>query len=246
MPIFFFDRSAVTPPTIRISGPLLHHLRDSLRLHPGETLLLTDDHGTLYRTEVTHVTPHTIESRIVETMPAPARTAPSLILAQALLKGEKMDWIIQKATELGVGCIVPVHTAHGVVKIKQDRVEHQIARWRKIALEAAQQSECRTIPTIAEPTDLSHLFASHSFATAKAILSERSGAASLTAMPLPSDPEQSIILLVGPEGGWDREELRLAQEQGYKSLTLGARILRAETAAIASISVLQSRLGELG
>jgi 16S rRNA (uracil1498-N3)-methyltransferase len=65
-------------------------------------------------------------------------------------------------------------------------------------------------------------------------------------MPLPSDPEQSIILLVGPEGGWDREELRLAQEQGYKSLTLGARILRAETAAIASISVLQSRLGELG
>jgi 16S rRNA (uracil1498-N3)-methyltransferase len=192
------------------------------------------------------VTLQTIESRIVETIPALARTAPSLILAQALLKGEKMDWVIQKATELGVGCIVPVHTTHGVVKIQQDRAKHQRARWQKIALEAAQQSERRTIPTIAEPTDLPHLFASYSSATTKAILSERTGAASLTAMPLPSDPEQSIVVLIGPEGGWSQEELRLAQEHGYRSLTLGARILRAETAAIAAISVLQSRLGELG
>lgn len=246
MPTFFVSSDAITPPTIRISGPLLHHLRDSLRLQPGESLFLTDDHGTRYRTEVIHVTPQTIESRIVEAIPAPARTAPSVILAQALLKGEKMDWVIQKATELGVECIVPVHTKHGVVKIKPDRVEHQRARWQKIALEAAQQSERRTVPTIAEPTDLPRLFANYSSATTKGILSERTGAASLAAMPLPSDPEQSIILLVGPEGGWDREELHLAQEQGYQSLTLGTRILRAETAAIAAISVLQSRLGELG
>ena len=192
------------------------------------------------------MTPQTIESRIVETMPAPARTAPSLILAQALLKGEKMDWVIQKATELGVDCIVPVHTTHGVVRIQPDRVEHQRARWQKIALEAAQQSERRTIPTIAEPTDLTRLFASHRSATTKHILSERTGEISLAAIPLPSGPEQSILVLIGPEGGWDREELRLAQEQGYRSLTLGVRILRAETAAIAAISVLQSRLGELG
>lgn len=192
------------------------------------------------------MTPQTIESRIVETMPAPARTAPSLILAQALLKGEKMDWVIQKATELGVDCIVPVHTTHGVVRIQPDRVEHQRARWQKIALEAAQQSERRTIPTIAEPTDLPRLFASHRSATTKHILSERTGEISLAAIPLPSGPEQSILVLIGPEGGWDREELRLAQEQGYRSLTLGVRILRAETAAIAAISVLQSRLGELG
>ena len=94
MSTFFVPSDAITPPTIRISGPLLHHLRDSLRLHPGESLLVTDDHGTRYRTEVTHVTSQTIESRIIETMQAPARTAPSLILAQALLKGEKMDWVI--------------------------------------------------------------------------------------------------------------------------------------------------------
>ena len=246
MPTFFVPSDAITPPTIQISGPLLHHLRDSLRLRMGESLLVTDDHGTRYRTEVTHVTPQTIESRIVETMPAPARTAPSLILAQALLKGEKMDWVIQKATELGVDCIVPVHTTHGVVRIQPDRVEHQRARWQKIALEAAQQSERRTIPTIAEPTDLPRLFASHRSATTKHILSERTGEISLAAIPLPSGPEQSILVLIGPEGGWDREELRLAQEQGYRSLTLGVRILRAETAAIAAISVLQSRLGELG
>jgi 16S rRNA (uracil1498-N3)-methyltransferase len=246
MPTFFVGSEAVASPTIRITGPLLRHLKDSLRLQPKDTLTVTDDQGRRYHTEVVTVTDRLIESRIVETVAAPARTGPSLVLAQALLKGEKMDWVVQKATELGVDGIIPIQTKNAVVKIHPDRVEHQRERWQRIALEAAQQSERWSVPTIDEPATLPQLFARHAACTSKHILAERSTGTSLNAIPLPVGTDQSLILLIGPEGGWDQEELRLAREQGYGAITLGARILRAETAAVAAISILQARLGELG
>jgi len=245
MPTFFVSSDAVTPPIIRISGPLLRHLRDSLRLHPGESLIVTDEQGRRYRAEITTVTEKAIEGWIVETATALARTNPKIVLAQAILKSEKMDWVIQKATELGVDSIVPVHTKHGVVKIKPERVEHQLARWRRIVLEAAQQSERWTVPMIAEPTELSNVAVTCPSA-AKLVMAERSSETTAATVPLPSGPEQTILLVIGPEGGWDQDELHSMQEQGYRSVALGSRILRAETAAIAALSIIQSRLGELG
>ncbi|MBA5866017.1 MAG: 16S rRNA (uracil(1498)-N(3))-methyltransferase [Nitrospira sp. CR1.3] len=245
MPTFFVSSDAVTPPVVRISGPLLRHLRDSLRLHPGESLVVTDDQGRRYRTEITTVAEKAIEGRIVETATAPSRTNPKIVLAQAILKSEKMEWVIQKATELDVDSIVPVHTRHGVVKIKPERVEHQLARWQRIALEAAQQSERWTIPTIAEPTELSKVAVAYPSA-GKFVMTERSTATAAATVALQSGPEQTILLVIGPEGGWDQDELHTMQEQGYRTVTLGSRILRAETAAIAGLSIIQSRLGELG
>lgn len=246
MPTFFVGSEAVAPPTIRISGPLHHHLKDSLRIQPGDALAVTVDQGMRYHTEVTAVTDRLIESRIVETVAAPARTGPSLILAQALLKGEKMDWVIQKATELGADRIVPLHARRTVVKLQAERVEHQRTRWQRIALEAAQQSERWTVPEIDEPATLLQLFARYAACTSKNILAERSNGTSLSAIRLPDGPDKSVMLVIGPEGGWDQEELRLAGEQGCQAVTLGKRILRAETATIAAISILQARLGELG
>lgn len=245
MPSFFVAADAVVPPVIRIEGPLLRHLRDSLRLHPGEPLVVTDDQGRRYRTEITQVTEKAIECRIVDTATAPVRTSPRVVLAQAILKSEKMDWVIQKATELGVDTIVPVQTKHGVVKLKPERVENQLARWQRIALEAAQQSERWTVPTIDKPTDLAKAASSYP-AAAKLVLAERSSDMSMAAVPLQTEPDQSVVLLIGPEGGWDEAELHSLREQGCTVLTLGPRILRAETAAVAAISILQSRLGGLG
>ncbi len=245
MPTFFVPSDAVAPPVVRITGPLLRHLRDSLRLRPGEALLLTDDHRRRHRTEITQVTPHSLGCRIVETTESPPRSSPSMVLVQAVLKGDKMDWVVQKSTELGVDCIVPVQTTNTVVKIQQDRTEHQRARWERIALEAAQQSERWTVPTIAAPSDLSKATAAYQ-AAVKFILVERSTEMSLTTTPLPTGADQTIVLAIGPEGGWDEDELRLMRERRYRALTLGSRILRAETAAIAALSIVQSRLGELG
>jgi 16S rRNA (uracil1498-N3)-methyltransferase len=246
MPTFFVTAESIAPPTIRITGQLLHHLRDSLRLRLGDELTLIDESGTRYHTEVAQVTTKALEARILGQTTAPPRIAPTLILAQAILKGEKMDWVIQKATELGVDHIVPIHAKHGVVKIQPDRLDHQRARWERIALEAAQQSERWTLSTIEAPTDLSHLFREQAYATTKIILSERSRDQSLTKVPLTTNTGQAILMLIGPEGGWDVEELRLAGEAGFQAVTIGQRILRAETAAIAAVSILQSRLGELG
>jgi 16S rRNA (uracil1498-N3)-methyltransferase len=244
MPTFFLSSEAIVPPAIHISGPLLNHLRQSLRLQPGEILTVTDDRGRRYRTEIIEVTSRALTGRIVETIAAPPRTSPSIILAQALLKGEKMDWVIQKATELGVERIVPLAASHSVIRLRADRIDHQLARWQRIALEAAQQSERWSVPVISQPAAVGELLEWSKPAQAKLVLAERSQGASLTAVPLPGTGDE-IWLLVGPEGGWEDEELGQVLEHGYTAITLGSRILRAETAAIATISVLQSRLGGL-
>ena len=245
MSTFFVDPDAITPPTIRLVGDLLHHLRDSLRLHPGDYLTLNDGCGARYRVEVTHVTSQAIESRIIDQQNDQTRKTSPIVLGQALIKGDKMDWVIQKATELGVDTIVPVHSTHSVVKPRPERLDHQRSRWERIARDAAQQSERWTIPTVADPTDLAQICRQYASASVKGMLAERSSGPSLATMPLPQDHQHPIILLVGPEGGWAADEQRLAAEQGFHPLTLGPRILRAETAAIAALSILQSRLDEM-
>ncbi len=245
MPTFFIAPEIVIPPAIRITGPLLHHLRESLRLHRGESLTLTDSQGVRYRVEVTEITSHAIDTRIVDQDTAPPRTTPQITLGQALLKGERMDWVLQKATELGVDAIVPLETHHSVVKPNPERVEHQRTRWHRIALEAAQQSERWTIPTISEPMMLPQFLAQQPAATMKGMLAERTRGLSLASIAVPREPHHSIVLLIGPEGGWAQAEQRVAQDRGFTPLTLGTRILRAETAAIAALSILQARLGEL-
>ena len=245
MSTFFVNPDAITPLTIRISGDLLHHLRASLRVRLGDCLTVNDGRGTRYRAEVTHVTSQAIDSRIIDRQTEPARTTSSIVLGQALIKGDKMDWVIQKATELGVAAIVPIHSAHSVIKPNPERVEHQRSRWERIARDAAQQSERWTLPTIADPVSVAEICRQYASAALKSMLVERSSGSSLATVPLPRDSQYPIVLLVGPEGGWAPDEQRLAQEQGFLPLTLGPRILRAETAAIASLSILQSRLDEI-
>ncbi len=245
MPTFFVSPDAVTPPTIRITGDLLHHLRNSLRLHSGDALTLNDGCGIRYHVEVTHVTSQAIDSRIVGQQTEPACGTSPIVLGQALIKGDKMDWVIQKATELGVAAIAPIHSAHSVVKPNPERLEHQRSRWNRIARDAAQQSERWSIPVVADPASLAEVCREYASAPLKGMLAERSNGPSLAAISLPLDRQHPIILLIGPEGGWAPDEQRLALEQGFHPLTLGPRILRAETAAIAALSILQSRLDEI-
>ncbi len=246
MSTYFVDPRAITPPTISMTGDLLHHLRDSLRLRPGDALTLNDGCGTRYRVEVTHVTPQAIDSRIIDRQTEPAHRTPPIVLGQALIKGDKMDWVIQKSTELGVATILPIHSTHSVIKPNPERLEHQRSRWERIARDAAQQSERWTLPAIADPVSLAEICRRYATAPLKGLFVERSNGSSLATIPLPVDRQQPIILLIGPEGGWAPDEQRLAQEQGFLPLTLGPRILRAETAAIAALSILQSRLDEMG
>lgn len=245
MPVFFVPPQCIAPPAVSITGDLLIHLRDSLRITISDTLWINDGLGTQYRIDITDVTKHTVTGRILETILEPPRRVPRLILGQSLLKGEKMDWVIQKSTELGVDKFIPIESQHSVVHLKADRINHQLTRWRRIALEAAQQSEQWHVPTIASPRSLASLTAGYEADTLILMLAERQNGHSLRRVELPQDVRYSVLILIGPEGGWSQEEVSTARQAGVQPITLGPTILRAETAALASISILQARLGVL-
>lgn len=247
MPVFFLPSQCITPPTVSVTGEFLRHLRNSLRIKVGETILVTDGEDRRYRTVITSITKQSMTGRVIEIIPRPPRRAPSLILGQSLVKGEKMGWVIQKTTELGVQTIIPIQSQQSIVRLKADRVEAQIVRWQRIAREAAQQSEQWRVPTIARPRSLLSCVTQPSDRSLSLILTERlDRLATLSSIQLPPLLEGSILVLVGPEGGWTEEEVMSAQEAGAIPITLGTKILRAETAAILVMGILQYRLGELG
>ncbi len=246
MPVFFVPPECITSPTISITGDLLIHLRDSLRITVGEIVLFGDGASHRYRVEITDVSKRAIIGRILKAVQKPPRTTPRLILGQSLLKGEKMDWVVQKAVELGVDELVPVESRHSVVQLRADRVDHQLSRWQRIAVEAAQQSEQWRVLTITAPQSLAALLKNRPTGTVTIMLTERRDGKNLQTVLLPTEPTDSVLIVIGPEGGWSQEELALAEQAGIQPITLGPSILRAETAAIAAISILQSRLGNLG
>lgn len=247
MPVFFLPPRCITPPTVSVTGDLLTHLRDSLRIKVGEAILVADGEDRRYRIEITAITKQSMTGRVIDVIPRPSLRAPSLILGQALVKGEKMDWVIQKTTELGVQKIIPIQSRQSIVQLKADRIGTQTARWQRIALEAAQQSEQWRVPAIASPLSLSSCTTQPPAQSLTLILTERRDQIStLTNIALPATPEASILVLVGPEGGWTEEEVAIAEGAGCIPITLGPKILRAETAAILVIGILQYRLGELG
>ncbi|MGC4098568.1 MAG: 16S rRNA (uracil(1498)-N(3))-methyltransferase [Nitrospira sp.] len=246
MPVFFVSPACIFEQTISVTGDVLVHLRDSLRVTIGETLWVGDGQGTRYRAEITDVSKRAVTGRILETVQEPLFGTPRLILGQSLLKGDKMDWVIQKATELGVDELIPVESRHGVVQLKADRVDHQLIRWQRIALEAAQQSERWRIPPIARPQSLSGLLTTQATASVTLMLTERREGTNLQSVELPKNKTGSVVVLIGPEGGWSKEEVQIAEQVKVLPINLGQQILRAETAAIAAVSILQSRLGNLG
>lgn len=246
MPVFFVSPDCISQQAISVTGDVLVHLRDSLRVKVGEIVLFGDGMSRRYRTEITAVTKQSLTGRIIEAITRPAPICPSLILGQALLKGEKMDWVIQKATELGLSEILTIESRHSVVHLKADRMEHQLTRWQRIALEAAQQSEQWRVPTIVPPQSLATLLTGRASDTITLMLAERREGKSLQTVALPQDVTGSLLVLIGPEGGWSKEEVQIAEQAKVVPIALGQQILRAETAAIAAISILQSRIGKLG
>ncbi len=246
MPVFFITADQLHEKTVAITGPLLDHLRASLRVKTGEQIWVGDERRQRYLVDVTHVDKRSLRGNVVKQRSGPAKTAPRILIGQSILKGERMDWAIQKSTELGVDSIVPLVSEQTIVRPNRERADAQQERWQRIALEAAQQSERWNVPIVGTSASATEFFAAPAKAALKLILSERETGQGLAAIALPSSATDTIALAVGPEGGWRDEELAQARAHGFLAVTLGTRILRAETAALAAVSILQNRLGELG
>jgi 16S rRNA (uracil1498-N3)-methyltransferase len=249
MPIYFIQSESIQNNRIILSGDLAHHLRDVLRCEAGETVELVDEKQARYRTELTQVTKQKIVASILQKNEKPAPSGPSIFLAQAVLKGDKMDWVIQKAAELGVNTILPVVTERTIARPRAEREAHQIDRWRKIAKEASQQCGRSDIPMVRTVVSLDALLKNPPDASLKLIPWEQEQKPSLKAVLAEANLrapagqwDNSMIVLIGPEGGLTPSEVERARKTGWISVSLGPRILRAETAGLAVIAILQYEL----
>lgn len=241
MPVYFINSAQIDHGKIIVQDRLAHHLRDVLRSQEGETLLLVDEQPKRYTARLIESHPTRLTLEVLQEESPPSFPLPALHLGIGLLKGEKLEWVLQKATELGVARITPLVTERAVVRPKSDRLSHQQERWAKIITEAAQQSGRWTIPVLEPPAELLAFLARTAGCGMKLIFWEGMPARSprrRIAEALASDPREGV-LLIGPEGGFEKAEVDAAGAMGYQALSLGARVLRAETAALAALSIVQ-------
>lgn len=225
------------------------HLRDVLRLKVGDEIYVFNGEGKEFHCRIEESRRDTAELKVIaEAVPARPESPLQLTLAVALLKGEKFDLVVQKATELGVTCVVPVVSKLADIRLRDESdAAKRVARWRRIALEAAKQSGRAVVPEITEPFSFKSLLedAEPVDPIPRLMFSERDGESIATATSkLPANISR-LTALIGSEGGWTDEELAAAQQAGWIIVTLGGRTLRAETAAIAIPTLLQHLFGDL-
>ena len=227
-----------TQQTVTLTADEARHLRDVLRLKAGDEVYVFDGEGHEFRCAVSKTTRDTAELRIeAEVEPAKPESQLQLNLGVALLKGEKFDLVVQKATELGVRRVTPMITRYADIHLRDAAdAAKRVARWQRIALEAAKQSGRAFVPEISLPVAFDSLEANGLCV----MFSERDGYSLETL-----SASTTITALVGSEGGWSDEELASAQARDFHVITLGGRILRAETAAITVAALLQHLFGDL-
>lgn len=245
MAIYFVQSSQIFGQKIELSGDLSHHLRDVLRLSSGETLDVVDEHRRRYHVALDAVSSKALTVQILSVQDPPSSPKLEIVLAQAVLKRPKMDLVIQKATELGVCKLHPLFTERTVVRPPLTREAHQRGRWQKIEQEASGQCGRVDIPTIECPLDYSSWIQRDFSIDLKLILWELEIAQTLSSCLRVDQRIRAVLLVEGAEGGWTSREVGQAKEAGFQVVSLGKRILRAETASISAISILQYELGDM-
>jgi 16S rRNA (uracil1498-N3)-methyltransferase len=231
---------------VTLAAEEARHLRDVLRLKVGDDVSVFDGEGREFHCRVEESRRDAAQLQLIQETAPPRPESPlQLTLAVALLKGEKFDLVVQKATELGVFRIVPVVTKLADVRLRDESdAAKRVTRWQRIALEAAKQCGRARVPSISEPVSFAELIATEPD-SGRMIFTEREGKSLSEAQAdLPANVS-SLTALVGSEGGWTDEELTVGSNAGWLMVTLGGRTLRAETAAIAVATLLQHLFGDL-
>jgi len=239
---FFIKKSNIHSSSLLLYGDEHHHLSKVARIKPEEKVWLFDERGTNYLAKVEETGKNMTRLSILQTLDK-NKPKIKITLAQALLKSKKMDIIIQKSTELAVTNIIPVITARTIVKV-EEKIQKKIERWKKIALEAVKQSQMSFLPSISSPIPIEKLVEGRG-EERKLLLSENRGKYlrdilienSGSELRTPKSPS-SILILVGPEGGWTDEEEKYILNHGYEAVSLGGQTLRAETATLCSLALI--------
>lgn len=236
---FFTEPSQIGEKEIRITGSDVNHIRNVLRMRPGEEVLVSDGQGKEYRCKLTEIADTSVTASIMWRLGGNAELPSRITLFQGLPKGDKLEFIIQKCVELGAVRIVPVQTKRTVVKLDAKKEQLRRKRWTAISESAAKQSGRGIVPEIGAVTDFSQALAEAAELDVCLIPYELAQGMDHTREVCSSImPGQSVGIFIGPEGGFEESEVRAAIEAGAEPVTLGKRILRTETAGMALISVL--------
>ena len=228
-----------------ITGVDAKHIGKVLRMQPGDKLQIVSDDGVSALAEVASITESTVTVRCLEKLAESHEPAVKITLAQGLAKGEKMDFIIQKAVELGAYSIVPVAMEHSVVRLDGSKADKKVERWQKIAEAAAKQSKRDIIPQVQDVQTVKEMLANNDCKT-KIIAYECEDRMSLKTALREAGQMEDLLLIIGPEGGISEGELEKAREAGAVPVSLGRRILRAETAGLVAMSAIFYETGDLG
>ena len=238
---FFADSSCIGSAIITITGDDVKHISKVLRLRTGDEITICDSCGWDYVCAIEDISQTQVEAKILSKSTNKAESPLHITVYQGLPKSDKMDYIVQKCVELGAVNIVPMATARAVVKLHDE--EKKRTRWQKIALEAAKQCGRGIIPTVNNVTDFSKVIDSLEPDALNILPYENEDHRKLR-QAIAGYNGSKVNIIIGPEGGFDPEEISSAECKGINIVTLGPRILRTETAPIAAISAIMYELGD--
>ena len=237
----YVDAPLAAGKRVILEGNAASHVTRVLRLRVGDALTLFNGAGGEYAAGIDAARGGRLTVAVGEPRALERESPLSLTLAQGVSRGERMDLVVQKATELGVSGIVPLFTERSVVRLGAQQAERKLTHWRAIAIAACEQSGRNRLPNVAPPVSLADLLRGGSDGSTRLLLSP---GATDTLADVPR-PLSAVTVLIGPEGGLAQAEQEAAVAAGFRPVRLGPRVLRTETAAIAALTVLQLEFGDL-
>lgn len=240
VPRVFVNTGVAEGVVVHVEGDKAHHLRNVLRVREAAPLILFDGSGGEYRARVEAVERGRLTARVLEHCVVDRESPLDLTLGQGIARGERMDFAIAKAVELGVRAIDPLFTNRGQVKLEGQRLRKKLEHWRRVAASAAEQSGREYVPEVSEPRPLAAWLPGDDGGTRLVLAPD--AATGLRDLP----PARGVRLLIGPESGLSDSELAAAHDAGFRAVRLGPRVLRTETAGPAALAALQTLWGDLG
>lgn len=243
---FFVPPNTIHDQRVILRGTIVHQIRDVLRMRVAEEIILLDNSGYAYQTALTLIDRDTVRGNVTDKWKLETEPSARITLYQGTLKGQKFDWVLQKGTEIGVTSFVPVLSSRCIISTLNDVSDARAERWERIVIEAAEQSGRAVLPSLSNATLFAHACGEASQKGLALIPWEGEQSKGLReALQIIPRPRE-VSVFIGPEGGFTEEEIVTAKEHNVIPVSLGPRILRAETAGLAAVSAILYELGDLG
>ncbi|WP_454829459.1 16S rRNA (uracil(1498)-N(3))-methyltransferase [Pseudoxanthomonas wuyuanensis] len=227
--------------SVALPDAVAGHLTRVLRLREGDECVLFNGDGHDYAARIVSVGKREAAAEVLSAVPVDNESPLRITLVQGIARGEKMDLILQKATELGVAVFIPAIAERTEVKLDAERAQKRLAHWRSVVIAACEQSGRAVVPQVSPPAALARL-GEQIDAEGLRLTLDPFGEFALPSLPAP--PAMTLTIAIGPEGGWSPRDRGALQSMGFSGLRLGPRVLRTETAGLAAIAALQSRFGD--